>query len=204
MRVPRTQTDYIVWHCSATNPEQTVGADWIDGLHRRKGWNGIGYQLVIKRNGRLEPGEPLGNRGAHVKGFNHNSVGVCMIGGVNMEGKPETNFTDAQWETAFKVQAFLEALYPNAKTVGHRDLSPDIDGDGEVEEWEWLKQCPVFDAEETFKQGEPVFATSDIKAFEEASKAPEQELVEELEVALDLEEGDLELEDSEDEVGTED
>ena len=39
----------------------------------------------------------------------------------------------------------LLARYPGAQVVGHRDLSPDKDGDGVVERHEWLKDCPCFD-----------------------------------------------------------
>lgn len=167
MRPVRSQAvQFIVWHCSATKPSQNVGADWINSLHKSKGWDGIGYHLVIKRDGKLEVGEDLKNRGAHVEGYNDKSVGICMIGGLDEAGKPEGNFTDAQWKTAFKVQAFLETLFPQAKTVGHRDLSPDLNGDGEIQPREWMKQCPCFDAGETFKLGSPVFAKEDQKVKE--------------------------------------
>jgi N-acetyl-anhydromuramyl-L-alanine amidase AmpD len=36
--------------------------------------------------------------------------------------------------------------YPEARVVGHRDLSPDIDKNGKIERWEWIKKCPCFDA----------------------------------------------------------
>jgi N-acetylmuramoyl-L-alanine amidase len=39
----------------------------------------------------------------------------------------------------------LHRQFPNARIVGHRDLSPDKDGDGMVERWEWMKECPSFD-----------------------------------------------------------
>jgi hypothetical protein len=35
---------------------------------------------------------------------------------------------------------------------GHRDLSPDKNGNGEIEPEEWMKACPCFDAEEEFKE----------------------------------------------------
>jgi hypothetical protein len=35
--------------------------------------------------------------------------------------------------------------YPEAKVAGHRDLSPDLDNNGEVEPMEWTKQCPCFE-----------------------------------------------------------
>jgi N-acetylmuramoyl-L-alanine amidase len=37
--------------------------------------------------------------------------------------------------------------YPEAKVVGHRDLSPDVNGNGEVEPMEWTKECPCFKVE---------------------------------------------------------
>jgi len=163
MRPVRAQAvQYIVWHCSATKPDQPIGADWIKALHKSKGWDGIGYHIVIKQDGKLETGEDLKNRGAHVEGYNDKSVGVCMVGGLDAAGKPDgSTFTEAQWKSAFIVQTFLAALYPGAKAVGHRDLSPDLNGDGEIQPREWLKQCPCFNAEETFKLGSPVFAKED-------------------------------------------
>ena len=40
----------------------------------------------------------------------------------------------------------LKRLYPNAMVVGHRDLSPDRNGDGRVTPEEWIKVCPCFEA----------------------------------------------------------
>ena len=69
-------------------------------------------------------------------GNNKTSIGVCMVG--------TDRFTQIQWDRlAANIGGLLRA-YPNAKVVGHRDLSPDIDNDGLVERWEWLKTCPGF------------------------------------------------------------
>lgn len=48
--------------------------------------------------------------------------------------------------------------YPEAKVVGHRDLSPDVNGNGEVEPMEWTKECPCFKVEK--RGGEPLFSFS--------------------------------------------
>jgi len=154
MRTPRKkETAYIVWHCSATQPTQDIGVADIDKMHRARGWDGCGYHLVIKRNGKIEAGEPLMNRGAHAEGYNEVSVAVCMVGGINQSGKTECNFTDEQWESAFIVSTFLRRMFPNAKVLGHRDLSPDVNGDGEVTSREWMKDCPTFDANKVFMTG---------------------------------------------------
>lgn len=139
------QVDYIVVHCSATRAHQDIGATDIDQWHRARGWRKIGYHFVIRRNGTREYGRSLNERGAHVAGYNHCSVGVCMAGGLNKEGKPEDNFTEDQKAELALLLAELSLIYPKAKIVGHRDLSPDINKDGKVTPNEWLKDCPCFD-----------------------------------------------------------
>lgn len=150
----RTATNFIVIHCSATRPSQDIGRAELDAMHRARGFDGIGYHYVIRRNGALELGRPLDQIGAHVQGFNRTSVGVCMVGGLDESGRPVEDgpglFTDAQWRAAFDVVATLRSMYPRAHLVGHRDLSPDLDHDGVVERSEWLKTCPGFDVRTYF------------------------------------------------------
>jgi N-acetyl-anhydromuramyl-L-alanine amidase AmpD len=154
----RKTTDLIVFHCSATKPDQDIGAEVIRGWHVKKGWSDIGYHFVVRRNGALELGRPLLDIGAHVQGFNASSVGVCMVGGLDAAGggvkdaQPgEDAYTAAQWVTAHALVKVLRKIWPAARLTGHRDLSPDIDRDGQVEESEWLKTCPGFDAAHAFR-----------------------------------------------------
>lgn len=141
----RRQTKYIVVHCSATPPDADIGADEIDTWHKERGWSGIGYHAVIRRDGQVEFGRHFDEVGAHVKGWNTRSVGVCMVGGVDATGTPENNFTQDQFDSLVAVTVVLERAYPEAEIVGHRDLSPDVNGDGIVTSDEWLKACPSFD-----------------------------------------------------------
>ena len=144
VRQNRSKTEYVVWHCSATPPSQDIGSAQIDIMHKARGFDAIGYGLVVRRDGRIELGEDLKKVGAHVKGLNSVSVGICMIGGVDENGKSENNFTKEQWQAAKHVYEFFTLLFPDAKHVGHRDLSPDRDGDGRVQRHEFLKDCPCF------------------------------------------------------------
>lgn len=150
----RTKTNMIVVHCSATQATQDIGADTIRKWHLANGWADIGYHFVITRNGMVEFGRKLGDVGSHVAGHNSNSVGVCLVGGIDAKGKAENNFTEAQWHALRAVLRFLCDIYPEAakKIVGHRDLSPDLNGDGKITPNEWIKECPCFDVGEWLKK----------------------------------------------------
>lgn len=138
----RTATEFIVIHCSATGPNQDIGAADIDRWHRAKGWNGIGYHFVIRRDGRVEAGRPEDAIGAHVEGFNEKSIGICMVGGVDANdiNKARDNFTSHQNFTLRQLIGTLKAKYPTAKVQGHRDF-PGV-----------KKACPSFDVATFLKQ----------------------------------------------------
>lgn len=153
MRPQRIATNKIVIHCSATPPDRDVGSADIDIMHKQRGWQGIGYHVVIRRTGKIEFGEGLLNQGAHAAGHNADSVAICMVGGIDKAGKVENNFTKDQWESLKDTVEFLKRAYPMAVVVGHRDLSPDRDGDGFIERHEFIKGCPSFSVKDWLKGG---------------------------------------------------
>lgn len=124
---------YIAVHCSATKANQDFHAEDIDRWHRAKGWAKIGYHGVIARDGTLEGGRLLDEPGAHVQGYNHESIGICMIGGLDAEGNPADNFTQAQYDTLIDTLNNLLIKFPKAEIKGHRDF-PGV-----------KKACPCFD-----------------------------------------------------------
>ena len=133
----RKDTDFIVIHCSATTPSMThVDAKEIDRWHRQRGWRKIGYHFVIRRDGIVEEGRELGEVGAHAKGFNSKSVGICLVGGIDEEGNPENNYTDEQWKALEELVNQMLLPYPDAEVLGHCDL-PDV-----------KKACPCFNVRE--------------------------------------------------------
>lgn len=150
----RKKTDTIVVHCSATKADQYIGVDTIRKWHLAQGWSDIGYHIVITRDGLIEFGRKLNAVGAHVVGHNSTSVGVCLIGGINASGKAENNFTQRQFSALRAVLTLLSETYPAARTniVGHRDLSPDMNGDGKITPNEWIKECPCFDVRSWLKE----------------------------------------------------
>lgn len=141
------QVDRFVVHCSATKPSQPAGAAEIDRWHRARDWLKIGYHFVIRRDGTREKGRELTEQGAHAgPQHNWNTVGICLEGGLNeTTGKAENNFTQAQFAELEALIKELDLKFGEKDVCGHRDLSPDKDGDGVIEPHEWLKQCPCFD-----------------------------------------------------------
>lgn len=146
---------YIVIHAAATAANMDIGAKEINEWHIKRGWRGIGYHYVIRRNGVLEPGRPLNQMGAHTKGYNNISWGVCMVGGVDENNNPQDNFTEEQYKTLRSLVYTLNRMKPKAKIVGHRDLSKDRNGDGIIEQWEWMKACPCFEVSDFLMEGIP-------------------------------------------------
>lgn len=141
----RKRTSLLVVHCSATRRDQDIGAQQITQWHLQKGWSTIGYHYVIRRNGSLENGREETSVGAHVAGHNEESIGICLVGGIDLLGKPENNFTAGQFETLHRLLGELRGRYPATRIVGHRDLSPNRNGDKPVTPDQWLKACPSFD-----------------------------------------------------------
>jgi N-acetylmuramoyl-L-alanine amidase len=146
----RKETSLIVTHCTATPRDMDIGVSEIDGWHKDRGWDGCGYHKVIRRCGAIEDGRDIGAIGAHAYGYNRVSIGIALVGGVDDVGNATNNFTSPQLVSWKGLVEEFQLTYPDAKLVGHRDLSPDIDGDGVIDKWEWKKACPSFDAAEMF------------------------------------------------------
>ena len=128
----------IIIHCSATPEGKNFTVKQIDACHRQRGFNGIGYHFVIYLDGSVHVGRPLHKSGAHCKGFNALSIGVCYIGGVATDGKtPKDTRTDAQKASLVKLITELRQQFPNASVHGHREFAN--------------KACPCFDARKEYK-----------------------------------------------------
>ena len=126
----------IVVHCSATREDCTLSPEDLGRLHRRRGFNGTGYHYYIRKDGTVHLTRPIERIGAHVKGFNIHSIGICYEGGLDCRG----------------LVGQLQEKFPGCRVCGHRDLSPDLNGNGEIEPEEWIKQCPCFEVAKEFKE----------------------------------------------------
>ncbi|WP_279572494.1 N-acetylmuramoyl-L-alanine amidase [Volucribacter amazonae] len=166
----------IVIHCSATQNGKLLrnkthtAAQRIDEWHAKRGFQRqawwlrrfnphlkhIGYHYVIDTDGTVETGRKVGETGAHVKGHNTGSIGICLVGGISIDGKNYGRYTAKQWQVLHRLLRELEASYPHARIYGHRDLSPDLNGDGTITPNEWVKDCPCFDVWHWLDSGEVI------------------------------------------------
>ena len=128
----------IIVHCTATFPEQVVTVADVTRWHRQLGWKTIGYHYLVTLAAEIQTGRPIEEAGAHCKGHNANSIGVCYVGGLNAEGRPTDTRTPAQRQALKTLLKQLRAQFPNAKIHGHRDFAQ--------------KACPCFDATTEYAQ----------------------------------------------------
>ena len=90
-------------------------------------------------DGKVELGRSEAKPGAHCKGHNSDSIGICYIGGLDENGKPADTRTELQKAALAGLVAGYKQRFPNAKVIGHRDM-PNVH-----------KACPCFDAKEEYK-----------------------------------------------------
>ena len=126
----------IIIHCSATKEGNKISATTIDRWHKDRGWRCIGYHYVVRIDGSIEYGRPVQDIGAHVKGKNKHSIGVCYIGGLDADMEPKDTRTRDQKESLLCLLKTLKRLHPDATIHGHRDFAN--------------KACPCFDANKEY------------------------------------------------------
>ena len=135
----------IVVHCTATRVDVDFTQKNLLRCHRARGMTCVGYHFYIRKDGYIWSTRPLKMVGAHALGYNQNSIGIAYEGGLDEQGHPADTRTQQQ---KFSLRALIRTLkkdFSITRVCGHRDLSPDKNGNGVVEPSEWLKQCPCFD-----------------------------------------------------------
>lgn len=136
---------YIAVHCTAGSQKTTVNE--LLAEFKRKGWKAPGYHYVVTADGKIHKLLDTDKVSNGVKGFNSVTVNIAYTGG--MDGID--NRTDEQKKSLLTLLKLLRKRYPDAVIQGHRDFSPDLNGNGKIEKNEWSKMCPSFDAKTEYK-----------------------------------------------------
>lgn len=133
---------YIVIHCTATSQDTTIKSIknyWKNNL----GWKSYGYHIIVKPNGDAIELTPFNKIANGVRGYNHNSIHISYIGGIDDKGNPFDSRTPKQKETLLKLVKSLKEIYPEAIVQGHRDFLK-----RGTSNW---KECPSFNAKKEYK-----------------------------------------------------
>lgn len=149
---------YIIIHCSATREDKDFTEKQINDSHVARGFGKWGYHYYIRKDGRVIPMRAENEIGAHdnfiVPGektsYNRCSIGICYEGGLDKNGKAKDTRTDAQKKAMRELVQDICHRHDIIDILGHRDTSPDKNGNGIVEKCEWMKECPCFDVKSEF------------------------------------------------------
>lgn len=148
----RKSTKQIILHCTASREGQNMTVESIHQLHLKNGWSGIGYHYVIGLDGTIYEGRKDDSVGAHAAPQNSDSIGIVYVGGLDANKKPKDTRTPEQKESIIELIKYLLEKYPSISEIkGHRDISPDKNGNGIIEPSERIKSCPCFDAVDEYK-----------------------------------------------------
>ena len=139
------EINLIVVHCSATRADRDFTENDLEVCHRHRGFNGAGYHFYIRKNGDIKNTRPLEKPGAHALGYNAHSIGICYEGGLDVRYRPADTRTEWQKHSLRVLIRTLLMDYPGCRVCGHRDLSPDRNGDGRISPEEWVKECPCIE-----------------------------------------------------------
>ena len=135
----------IIVHCSATPEGRNVTTEEIKQWHIGRGWSDIGYHFVVELDGSVHDGRPVEDAGAHAKGHNADSIGICYVGGVDEDGNPKNTRTSEQ------VVALLDQIIDIRNTFGDHLT---IHGHNEFSD----KACPSFNVQEEYARIDEVKA----------------------------------------------
>lgn len=123
----------IIVHCADTPEGRDVKTEEIKRWHtEERGWSDIGYHWVVELDGSVHAGRAEEVSGAHCKGHNSDSIGICYVGGSDASGNPKDTRTQEQKEALAALISDLLDRHTEAEVFGHRDFSE--------------KACPSFDA----------------------------------------------------------
>lgn len=171
--------DSIILHCTATPEGKDYNVDTIKSWHLARGWSDIGYHFIIHLDGSISVGRPIIKAGAHAYGFNANSIGIAYVGGLDSKAKNSKDTrTPKQVESIKNLVAKLILEHDDIRLlIGHRDTSPDLNGNGTVERGEWIKTCPSFDVEKEYGEWfEKSLLAKQLSTMEDEIKQAKKEL----------------------------
>jgi len=143
--------NWIFLHCSAGYGDvEAIRRFWREDL----GWKSDGYHDFIYLDGKVEELTSYDKIVNGVRGYNGDGIHISTQGGVdplNYKISKDTRTDEQKASILERISYslnFLKVYQPidHIRICGHRDASPDKNGNGVIEPWERIKDCPSYDA----------------------------------------------------------
>lgn len=142
----------IFVHCTASYQENYKDELLIKEF-KRKGWSFPGYHYVVRPDGTIFNMLPESQVSNGVAGYNSTAINVAWVGGITKNNtKGVDNRTEEQKASLLKLLQDLRVAHPKAYIMGHRDISPDKNKNGKIDTWEYIKNCPCFNAMDEYAE----------------------------------------------------
>lgn len=111
----RKKTNRIILHHAQA---KTCSVEDIHQWHLKRGWSGIGYHFFIKKDGTIYQGRPENTIGAHAKGANSDSIGICAEGNFMQE-----KMNALQLNAFIDLVSYLKKKYSITDIKRHKDVN---------------------------------------------------------------------------------
>lgn len=149
--------ELLVIHCSDSDLAAHDNKATIDAWHEERGFKSpsgihIGYHYFIDKSGILHTGRPLEEVGSHAKGYNGNSIGVCLSG--------RYQFFRGQLNRLKALIIELRQTYGDFQIIGHNAINEN-------------KTCPNFPWK-SFVMSLPAYRATDTPKVEKPAEKPEE------------------------------
>ena len=112
----RSKTTRIILHNADA---KKCSAQDIHRWHKERGWAGMGYHFLVRKDGTIERGRPENTVGAHATGCNSDSIGICFEGAFMTE-----RMGQAQISAGKELITYLKSKYGISKVQKHKDVNP--------------------------------------------------------------------------------
>lgn len=136
----RTITGIVIHHSASRDG---VSARNIDEWHKSRSWKGIGYHYVVRHNGPIQEGRDININGAHTKGRNKNTIGICVSGNFSENNPLDRKYRDQMIAVANLVNRLRDIygveckhgrfLDDRLRTLNGWSVCPDCNGTGTID-----------------------------------------------------------------------
>jgi len=113
----------IILHCSDSDIKAHDDISVIKEWHLARNFKDVGYHYFIRKDGMIQKGRSWNTVGAHARGQNKHSIGICLSG--------RHKFTPIQFKALEHLIERVRCEAPEATIHGHCEFSS--------------KTCPNFD-----------------------------------------------------------